>query len=246
MIEVLGILALIFLIMVLFYMQRHQDNTILQIEHEQLDAQFGTLLEERQPIVIRGCTVPKGLSKESLEKSTRLKDFPIGPQTLSVSLMNPTYYQMTTAERDELGQHLSLQVWATHNWLPLFKEYSWAAPIVGTVRAEALIGGMGMFRAKALYTCIIPTEGTYIVGLLSKSSEPFLPSAWEGRYPGSLTSDDTPLVADLKYMDIILNPGNVLCIPAHMIVSVEPRGPRFHSAAIIEYHEIISLLAKSL
>ena len=102
-----------------------------------------------------------------------------------------------------------------------------------------------MTRAKALYTCLIPTEGSYVVSLLSKSSEPFLPSTWENRYVTSLTSDDTPLVADLKYMDIVLNPGKALCIPAHMIFSVEPKGP-FCSAAIIEYHEPISLLAKSL
>jgi len=246
MLEILGIVAIIFLIMVVFYMQRHSENTILQVEQSQVDAQFGALLEERQPIVVRGCSPPKGLSRESLEKSTRLAGFQIGQQTLSQILSTPQTHQMTQGERDELGQQLSLPIWAAHTWLPLFQEYSWIAPLVGSSRAEALIGGLGMTRAKALYTCIIPTEGSYMVGLLSKNSEPFLPAAWETRYFSSLTSDDTPLVADLKYMDIVLNPGKALCIPAHMIFSVEPTGPGFHSAAIIEYHEPISLLAKSL
>ena len=245
MLEILGILAIIFLIMVVFYMQRHSENTILQVEQSQVDAQFGALLEERQPIVVRGCTPPKGLSRESLEKSTRLAAFPIGQQNLSQVLSQTQAHQMTQGERDDLGQQLSLPIWATHTWLPLFQEYSWIAPLVGSIRAEALIGGLGMTRAKALYTCLIPTEGSYMVSLLSKSSEPFLPSAWESRYVTSFTSDDTPLVADLKYMDIVLNPGKALCIPAHMIFSVEPKGP-FCSAAIIEYHEPISLLAKSL
>ena len=149
-------------------------------------------------------------------------------------------------EREGLAEELSLNIWANHTWLPLFHDYSWIAPIVGSLKTEALIGGIGMNRAKALYTCILPTEGTYIVSLLAKASEAFLPSNWENRYPSSLTSDDTPLVADLKFLDIILNKGNAICIPAHLIMSIEPKGSGFHSAAIIEYHEPISILAKSL
>jgi hypothetical protein len=250
MIEIFIVLATIFLIVVVFYMHRHPEITILQVEQDQVESQFPVLLEERQPIVIRGCQAPKGLTHEALQKSARLAQFIVGQQTLATVLANPLDRSgrpiLTQDEREELAEQLSMPVWANHIWLPLFKEYSWIAPIVGTMQTEVLLGGTGMVRTKALYTCILPTEGKYMVSLLSKSSEAFLPASWEYRYPSSLTSDDTPLVADLKYMDIVLNPGNGLCIPAHMIISIEPVGDTFHSAAILEYHEPISVLAKSL
>jgi hypothetical protein len=49
----------------------------------------------------------------------------------------------------------------------------------------------------------------------------------------------------LKIIDIVLQTGNALCIPAHIIYSLEPQSG-FCSAALIEYHEPISILAKSL
>jgi len=238
MLEVLGLLAIIFLILVMFYMHRQSDLTILQLEQDQVDSQFASLLEERQPIVIRGAHAPKGLTKEALSKSTRLESLPIQAALQGTPLTRP--------EREELAERLSITVWANHTWLPMFQEYSWIAPLVGSIKTEALIGSLGMNRSTALYTCLLPTEGSYLVSLLSKSSEIFLPSAWQGRIPSSLTSDDTPLVADLKFLDIILSKGNALCLPAHLIFSMEPMAGTTCNAAIIEYHEPISILAKSL
>jgi hypothetical protein len=58
-------------------------------------------------------------------------------------------------------------------------------------------------------------------------------------------------VADLKYLDIVLRPGTALLIPAHTIYSLQPAAaspdaPTFHAAALLEYHEPISLVAKSI
>ena len=244
MLEVLGLVAIVFLIVVVFYMQRHAEISILQLEQSQVDAQFAGLLEERQPIVIRGVQPPKGLTKDALQKSNRLAQFPVGDTTLSISIDRGI--SLKREEREELADQLSLPIWANHSWLPLFQEYSWIAPIVGCLKTEVVLGGIGMTRLKALYTCIIPTEGAYIVSLLSKSSESFLPANWEHRFPSSLTSDDTPLVADLKYIDVVVTTGNAICVPAHIILSIEPKDSGFHSAAIIEYHEPVSILAKSL
>lgn len=222
----------------MFYMHRQSDLTILQLEQEQVESQFSSLLEERQPIVIRGVQAPKGLTKEALLKSTRLEALPIQAAVQGAPLKQK--------EREELAERLSMTVWANHTWLPMFQEYSWIAPAVGSMKTEALIGGLGMNRSVALYTCLLPTEGSYLVSLLSKGSEVFLPTEWENRMPSSLTSDDTPLVADLKFLDIILNTGNALCLPAHLIYSMEPMAGMPCNAAIIEYHEPISVLAKSL
>jgi len=238
MIFIIGLIAVIFLIVDMFYMHRQSDLTILQLEQTQVEAQFSSLLEERQPIVIRGVQAPKGLTEEALLKSTRLEPLPVKAALQGTPL--------TPSEREELAERLSMTVWANHTWLPMFQEYSWIAPIVGSLKTEALIGGLGMNRSTALYTCLLPTEGSYLVSLLSKSSEVFLPAAWENRIPSSLTSDDTPLVADLKFLDIILSKGNALCLPAHLIFSMEPMAGTPCNAAIIEYHEPISILAKSL
>ena len=91
----------------------------------------------------------------------------------------------------------------------------------------------------------MPTEGIYTVSLVSRDSESFLPPKWNYKYPGRLSPNDTPLVADLKYMDIVVRPGTTICLPPHMIISMEPQDKEFAAAAIVEYHEPVSLLAKS-
>jgi hypothetical protein len=254
MIELFFLLALVFLIAVAFYRQRQPDLTILQVEQDQVQTQFPDLLEERQPIVIRGVPQPRGITQEALQRTTRLAEFPVAGHPLSSILESPAALApaagtptLSQEERATLATELSLPVWAKHTWLPLFESYSWLAPWIGTMKAEVLLGGLGMHRTTALYTCIVPTQGKYQVSLLAKSSEAFLPPTWEYRYPGSLTVNDTPLVADLKYLDVIVAPGNALCVPAHMIVSIEPQNPtEFAAAALLEYHEPISALAKIL
>lgn len=254
MIELFFLLAIVFLIAVAFYRQRQPDLTILQVEQEQVTTQFPELLEERQPIVIRGVPQPRGITRAALQATPRLGGFPVAGHTLSSILEQPAALApaagvptMAQEERANLAQELSLPVWATHTWLPMFQSYSWLAPILGIMKTEVAFGGIGMHRTTALYTCIVPTEGKYMVSLLARSSEPFLPPTWEHRYPGSLTLNDTPLVADLKYLDVIVSPGNALCVPAHMIVSIQPANPTdFNAVALLEYHEPISALAKLL
>jgi hypothetical protein len=103
-----------------------------------------------------------------------------------------------------------------------------------------------MWKTTAKLTAFTPTEGTYVVSILSVESEQYLPKAWQYRYVSSLTPNDTPLVADIKFLDIVVRPGTALLIPPHAVVSMEPKEPStFSAAAILEYHEPVSLLAKS-
>ena len=91
----------------------------------------------------------------------------------------------------------------------------------------------------------MPTEGIYTVSILSKDSESFLPKDWMYRYPGDLSPNDTPLVAELKYIDIIVRPGTMICFPPHFVISMKPNHEVFTAAVVVEYHEPVSLLAKS-
>jgi hypothetical protein len=252
-VELLVLGTLIFLIAILFYKQRRKDLQILQLEQDQIPVQLSDLLEEQQPIVIRGITPPRGLTAEGLAKAPRLASFPVGGQPLSSVLQAPTLLAsaaglptLSLALRTNLADELAFPIWATHNWRSHFAQISIMGSMIGTMRTEAVIGGMGMWKTTAKLTTLMPTEGTYAVSILSVDSEQFLPKAWQYRYVTSLTPNDTPLVADIKFLDIVLRPGTALVLPPHTIVSMEPRDSQsFSAAAILEYHEPISLLAKS-
>lgn len=255
MIEILSVLVtIICIINYLFYIQRRPELEILQLENEQIMAQLPELLEELQPVVIRGVTPPRGLTLESLQKIPRLADFSVGGQPLSDVLKTPGILfgaegapTLSQERREELAKELSLTIWADRAWLPILSQTTWTGPAVGCMRTEVVLGGLGMIRLTAKYTCIMPTEGTYTLSILSRDSESLLPSAWRYKYPSALTVNDTPLVADLKYLDIVLRPGTTVCLPPHCIISIEPvkASSSFFSAAIVEYHEPVTLISKS-
>ncbi len=252
-VELITFFAILFVLAILFYKQRRSDLQILQLEESQIPTQLGDLLEEQQPIVIRGVQPPKGLTSEGLTKIPRLASYPVGGHPLSAILATPsmlaTAAGMPTLSyeyRQHFAEELSFPVWATHTWLSHFSQVSWLGPVLGTMRTEAVLGGLGMWKTTARLTCLMPTEGTYTVSILSSDSEQFLPKNWNYRYLSSLTPNDTPLVADIKYLDVVLRPGTALLLPPHKIVTMEPQNPNAFSAfAILEYHEPISLLAKS-
>jgi len=252
MIEILVLVGVIFCIALVFYKQRRPSMELLQAEERQLEEKLTDLLEEQQPLIVRGITPPKGLTKEALEKIPRLAQFSVGGQPLDDILKNPAMLSsakgqpvLSQERREAFATEVSLQIWAEHAWLPKFKESTLLGWMLGCTRTEVLLGGLGMIRTVANYTCIMPTEGVYTVSILSKESEKFLPKAWMYKYPGDLSPNDTPLVADLKYIDVIVRPGTMICFPPHFIISIKPNQETFTAAAIVEYHEPMSLLAKS-
>ena len=254
-IELLVCFSLIFLIATLFYKQRRSDFSVLQLDAEQIDEQLTDLLEEGQPIVVRGVQPPKGLTRDSLQKIHRLAEFPVGGLPLHAILQNPAALSQAAgkpvfSQEDAvaLADELAIPVWAEPAWLGRLNQFTMFGAALGTLRTECMLGGVGLTRGKAIVTCIFVTEGKYTASILMKDSERFLPSRWEYRYPSTFTVNDTPLVSDLKYLDIVLRPGTALLIPSHTIYSLQPSGEdtAFHAAAVLEYHEPISLIAKSI
>jgi len=245
--------AVIVLIMFLFYKHRRSELEIIQLENEQISDKLGEILEDLQPVVIRGTATPKGVTRESLQKIPRLSDFSVGGQPLAHILEHPEVAlsaggipTIAQTGREELAKELAIHVWAEHTWLPILSASTWLGGILGCMRTEVIIGGLGMVRTTAKYTCIMPTEGTYTVSILAKASESFLPTTWQYKYVSSLTLNDTPLVSELKFLDIVLRPGTTLCLPPHCIVSVEPStATQFYAFVKMEYHEPITLVAKS-
>jgi hypothetical protein len=256
MLEILVIfIIIIFVIMYLFYKHRRSELEILQLESEQIPTQLIDLLEELQPIVIRGVVPPKGLTRESLLKIPRLGDFAVGGQPLTDILEKPEMLfsaqgapTLNQQGREQLSNELSINIWADHTWLPIFSQATWVGPAIGCMKTEVVLGGLGMTRTVAKFTSILPTEGNWRLSILSRDSERFLPTNWKYKYPAALTLNDTPLVADLKYIDIVLRSGTMICLPPHSIISMEPikDSSAFFGFVIMEYHEPVSLLVKSL
>ncbi len=252
-IELLCLITLIFLIAVLFYKQRRKDLQILQLEEGQVTEQLADLLEEGQPLVVRGVATPRGLRREELSSFQRLANYPVGGHPLTAVLANPALLAtagglptLSQELREEFATELSMPIWATKVWLEPLASTRWLGRYMGTLKTEAVLGGLGLFRTTAYYTILLPSEGVYHVSIVSRESEDLLPANWQYRYVSSFTPNDTPLVADIRYLDIVLRPGTALILPSHMLVCLEPREPTAFSAlAIVEYHEPVSLLSKS-
>jgi len=146
-----------------------------------------------------------------------------------------------------LSKELALEVWVSNVLHAFIQDIGGIFSLVYSTSARVILGGIGMQRASAIHTLILPVEGKYTVSLVNKKSEQFLPSLWRHRYPRTITINDSPLVSEIQYIDVVLRPGTVLCLPTHYIYSIEPDTPStFHSAICIEIDSPISNLTKFL
>jgi hypothetical protein len=146
-------------------------------------------------------------------------------------------------QAETIAQASGIQVWA-HKWVnpvvihPLLKW--WMTP-----RYHCWAGNVGLRKTFATWTCLLPVDGEIVVSVMSELVESSLPAVWTGCFPGALTTKDTPFVGDLKFVDIILRPGNCLFMPAHWFVSWtgKEEGAKVPMVCTISYHTPISLLA---
>jgi hypothetical protein len=242
----IGLVALV-LVFVFFYKQKAQEFRISQIEYTQLSA-LGDLLTELNPVVIRGLPMPSFLTPDTLQKNSRLGNFPVGENLTLKTYLDSDEFTLSPqpAElRTTLGNDLGLPMWASHIWFESLTSELWYSFCMN-VSAEAYLTGAGLQKTVACSTLIYPTSGTFLCSLLLESSTQFLPT-WEGRFLSDFTQADTPLLHEVQYLDIKLRPGHALVIPPHWIFSMQPdasvKKPMF---AVVEFHHPISRLAKAL
>lgn len=245
MIEILFVLAIIIAIAVLFYRQAIDEYNILQIDAEKI-AEIPKLLTERYPLVVKDAGVPKVFTAEVLRSNTRLRGFPLGKQkTLGTYLSgNNEKLQIPKEARKLLAAESGLHVWSVHSWFPrcftnpLFEN-------LHSVSTEGYVGTCGLRKCTAINTIIFPATGTLEVTLLTEKQSVFFPRKWKNTVPETWTIHDTPLIADVKYINIKLRPGNVLFVPTHWFVSVSSsESPLLWS--FMEVHNPISYLASRL
>ena len=251
--QVTFILCIVFFIAVCFYKQRRDSTELLQAEFDAQES-FSELFEERQPIILRSVPTPHSLTLEQLSKMVRLYDFQLQDAekpTLRDYMASPTIQTngtpLLSGDRSLiLSKELALEIWVSNVLQSFLQDIGGIFSVVNTTSVRAVLGGIGMQRATAVTTLILPVEGKYTVSLVNRKSEQFLPTFWKYRYPRTLTINDSPLVSEIQYIDIVLRPGTILCLPTHCMYSIEPDENVFHSALCIEIDSPISTLTKFL
>jgi hypothetical protein len=261
--ELIIIASFLFAVFVWFYKQRRSELELLQVEFSQAATSLRDLAQEKQPIIIRGVPVPPVLTTERLAEIPRLDNFPLdgvkplaanatlGAYKVQPAAVNPDAQRagqplLTDDAGAALSDELAMPMWVNRSLGDALLDLG-SLPFLTTTETRVLLGGAGLQRALGSYVCIVPTQGTYNISLVSASSEQFLPKAWDYRYPQSFTINDTPMVGEIKYVEVIVRPGTMLCVPAQTLFAAQPKefGP-FHAALIIEVHSPVSRMAKLL
>lgn len=255
-------LCFVFFAAVWFYSQRRDRIEILQLEFANFPEKGTELAQEKQPIILRGAPVPPIFSQLKGARITRLHTFPLQttiepPPTLQAYCVSPgtvlPEFQshgrpvLSNEASLALADELALSTWTRHTLQESFSNFTGLPSFLGSTETRVLLGGFGMSRLKSVYSCFLVTEGTYTLSLVSKASEEFLPKQWAYRYPDTLTINDTPLVSEIQFIEVILRPGTLACVPAHTICSMKPATTQeFHSAICIDVDTPISNLSKLL
>lgn len=252
-------LLVCFLIAVCFYKQHRPTIEILQVEFSTAQDSLKDLAQERQPIIIRGAPVPNSITVEKLSKMNRLDNFTLAdskatllnyrtsPRTTLPDYQASGYPLLTSEQSILLAKELALDKWATHSLQDTINDMLGIFSAVHQTTVKVVLGGKGMERAVSVYTILMPVEGKYILSIVNKKSESFLPTNWKNRYARTLTINDSPMVGEIQYIDVILRPGTFICIPSHCIYNLEPDSvTEFHSSLLVEVDSPISNLTKFL
>jgi hypothetical protein len=246
MLEVILIISMLFLILTFFYKQAICEFRINQIEWSQKD-NITSLLSEKVPLVLRSLPSATFWTHEDVLARTCFRDIPIFQEmTLTDWIASSTpdsicpwkYQQAQT-----IAAVSGIEVWA-NKWLnPLiinpFQKF-WLFP-----KYHCWAGNVGLRKTFALWTCFFAVDGEVIFTIMPESVQSSLPGEWLGMFPANITVRDTPFVGDLKFIDVILRPGNCIFMPAHWFVSWTTKSETTTAPMVcsISYHTPISLLA---
>ena len=245
MIEVFIILGVIFFIAVLFYKQANEQFEILQITANRIE-EVRTLYGERSAIVLSDFVPPALGTEVELRKRTNIIQMSVANGTSLKHLLDNRQllatFQFSPPTAAFLAKESGLDVWFQQQ----LYEKLLPSPFTQWFYSNTTslwIHHRGMFKARAFQTIIMPTQGTTNVIVMLPSVMPYLPTKWEGRRFHSLTAQDTPLLNQIKYVEIRLRRGNILFLPPHSIVDISTEGSEPAWNFIAEIHHPISRIA---
>ena len=245
MLEIILIICIIFLILTFFYKQAICEFRINQIEWSQQD-KIQPLLHEKIPLVIRGIPSATFWTHEDITIRPAYNTIPLFKDSTLVDWVNNSNSTSICPWKYEQANKLAvvsgLPIWAA-KWInpiiinPLLK--FWLRPVY-----YCWSGNIGLRKTYATWNCLFPIDGEITVTIMPENSETFLPASWVNCFPSTLTNKDTPFIGDLKYIDIILRPGNCLIMPAHWFWSWVTNGSdKPAMTCTISYHTPISSIA---
>lgn len=225
--ELLFLGILILGLCVVAYRGAIHEFQILQKDYHP-DNNWSELLSEQLPIVIR--SLPKHwLGNWSLAKTEN--------RSWSLLVRNPHGKRFRTTwahwlkegtdtnrpeNMDELAEaarlHETVLNWATEDC----RRWSWLSSALPT--PYVLYSSRGLTKTTAEYTVIVATDESPLElwiaheGALSDKVVRFL----DGRDPWIQTSETVPWISTVKYIELILRPGNAILLPRHWWYALRP------------------------
>ena len=244
--EIILIFGILFIILTFFYKQAICEFRINQIEWSQRD-NLQSLLNEKVPIVLRSIPSATFWTYTDVLARPCFKDIPIFQETTLTEWVStatpdslcPWKYSQAEIIASVSGINIWANKWINHIIInPLLK--FWLFP-----KYHCWAGNIGLRKTFATWTCLFPVDGEIILTIMPETVQISLPSNWVGCFPANLTIKDTPFVSDLKFIDIILRPGNCIFMPAHWFISwtTTAKADKTPMVGTISYHTPISLLA---
>ena len=259
MLELLLVFGVILAILTVFYKQAVCEFRINQLEWAQRE-DIRSLMGEKVPLVVRNLPTATFWSKEDVLSRDCYANIPIFQEMSLVEWTEganggslcPWGYR----QAEQIASVSGMNVWA-NKWLHPSIIPKWQRGIWWVPRYHCWAGQKGLHKTIAAWTYLFPVDGEIVVSIMPESVENALPAEWQGKFPDEFTAKDTPFLADLKYMDIILRPGTGLFMPAHWFVSwtshvvaisTESANSKDANSTLpmvgsISYHTPVSLLA---
>jgi hypothetical protein len=246
--ETIICLGVLFFIAVLFYKQANEQFEILQLDADRFD-ELPTLYADHSPIVVKNVSVPQLGTHAELYKRPHIYNMAVAPNLSLKALLSDearlSTFQFSKLTAEFLATETGLPIWVEKH-LRSFILPSHFTSWFYTTKTSLWPHHRGLFKTTAFQTILLPTQGKANISLLLESQEAYLPKVWKGRAFHSLTPQDTPLLNQIKFMEVLLRKGHMLVLPAHMIVDIQPSYAEEENDAwtmIVELHHPISLLA---
>lgn len=249
MLEFLFLCILIVGICVIAYRGAVHEFQILQRDYI-AQTPWSELLNEQLPVIIR--TIPKSLRGGWNESRTHQKRWPVYVRdnygkkyktTWDMYLQEKTPYQPENSSELAIIAKLdeTLENWVADG----FHKWYWLPGSIPSAYVAQSGFVQGVQRTWSEATLVTNTEGGPLHIWLAHGGA--IPSnvvnSLYGKNPWIQTTDDIPWISEVKYIEIILRPGNTLLIPRHWYYAIQSSDETPVWFWIGEFHSPISWIA---
>lgn len=250
--ECMIVCILVLAICIMAYRGGTNEFQILQREYI-AQTPWDELLNEQLPVVIR--KLPKSLLGGWTESRTGTKQWPVTvldtdtsrhyKTTWDAYLREQTHHQPTNM--DEIASITQLDV-TLQNWTADgFHKWYWVPTSLPTPVVAQPSYVQGVRRAIAEATLLTNTEGGALHVWLAHGGAipPSVVKSLMHKNPWVQTTDDIPWISEVKYVEIILRPGNALLIPRHWYYAISTQDvPTWFWTG--EFHSPISWMIRKI